>query len=290
MIYKIGDFYIEWLDSNFQIKNDPFMKLFEVDNSQDNELSDVIRYQTEYIDLSYAKKFPMLNYCSSSELYETDRGKFMIYHWATCRFGIGFFLKDLDKDVIRCYISPEMLNQIPIDASWFFSIAGLHRIFLNKDALILHGSYIKWNDKSIIFTAPSQTGKSTQSRLWRDTEGALIVNDDRVLIRENEEQWMSFGYPLCGSSKVCLNQTSQIGIIVVLEQGPENSIVEMSYLEKVKALVSGTEVFRWELSEVDRAIKIAERIASEVDVIKLICRPDVDAVYALKKYILERGW
>lgn len=286
MIYKIGDFYINWLDSNFNIINDEYMGLFEANECENK--SDLINYRTEYADLEKNGKYKQLRYTSLSELYETERGKMLIYHWATCRFAIGYWLEDLDKEEIVCYINPDMLNQIPVDANWFFSIAGLHRVLLKRQAPILHASYIDWNGRSILFTAPSQTGKSTQSRLWTEAENVEIINDDRVLLRKKDGVWNSYGYPSCGSSKICLNRTLPIEAIVVLEQGEENRVEEMTFSQKVRALVSGTEVYVWDIDEIDMSFKIAEQIAKEVLIVKLVCRPDYEAVSVLKEYLLER--
>lgn len=287
MIYKIGDFYIEWIDSNFSLENDKYMKIFE--ENRDIDKSDLIIYRTQYMDFKKVTQYKQLKYTSLSELYETERGKMLVYHWAKCRFGIGYWLEDLDKEEVIYYINPDMLNQIPVYASWFFSIAGLHRTLLKRGAAVLHASYINWNESSILFTAPSQTGKSTQSKLWQDVEDVEIVNDDRVLLRKKNEVWHSYGYPSCGSSKICLNKTLPIKAIVVLEQGDYNYIEEMSVSQKITALVSGIEVYVWDINEINMSFKIAEEIVKDVVVIKLVCRPDYNAVDVLKKYLQERG-
>ena len=289
MIYKIGNVYIEWLDTNFKIRNDEFMKKFEVNEIKSLDCQK-ITFRTEVRDMSFVTKYPLLNKSSSSELYETERGKLMIYHWAMCRFGIGYWMEDLDKDEIICYFHPEMEKQVPVDASWFFSIAGLHRILLQKQHAVLHASCILWKEKTIVFTAPSQTGKSTQSRLWVGYEEAKIINDDRILLGKDVLQWKSYGYPSCGSSKICVNETAPIGVIVILEQGKDNRVEELSYFEKIKALVSGIEVYRWQLDEIDMSINCAGQIVQEVPMVKLVCRPDQEAVEVLRSYLQEKGW
>lgn len=286
MIYKIGDFYIDWIDSNFRIVKDEYMKIFEVSQCEDE--SNLITYRTEYMNLKEIEKYHQLKYTSLTELYETERGKLIICHWAACRFGIGYWLDDLDKEDIVCYINPEMFNQIPISANRFFSMVGLHRILLKKEASILHASYIDWNGKSILFTAPSQTGKSTQSRLWTEIENVEIINDDRALLRKKDGVWHSYGYPSCGSSTICLNRTLPIQAIVVLEQGKENRVEEMTISQKIRALVSGIEVFVWDIDEINMSFEIAQKIAAEVPIIKLVCRPDHEAVSVLKEY-LQKG-
>lgn len=209
----------------------------------------------------------------------------IICHWAMCRFAIGYWIEDLDKNEIMCYINPVMLNQISISANRFFSMTGLHRVLLKREAPILHASYIDWNGQAILFTAPSQTGKSTQSKLWTELENAEIINDDRALIRKKNGIWQSYGYPSCGSSQICINRTLPIKIIVVLEQGKENKIEEMTLSQKIRAIVSGIEIFTWDIDEINMSFNIAQKIVAEVPIVKLICRPDDGAVSVLKQYI-----
>lgn len=287
MRYKIGDFYIEWFSNAFKMENDEFMKKFETAQWADEK--NVIKYCMKSMKAEEITQYKLLKYSSSSELYETSRGKMIIYHWATCRFAIGYWMEDLDKEEIICYVNSDMEKQIPVNASWFFSISGLHRALLKRNAPVLHASYIEWREKAILFSAPSQTGKSTQARLWEESQGARIINDDRVLLRKTENEWKAYGYPSCGSSKICINQTLPICAIVILEQGEVNQIQEMSFLEKVRAIASGIEVYIWNLDEIEMAFQCAQMLAKEVTVLKLVCRPDYDAVSVLKEYLSEGG-
>ena len=209
MIYKIGEYYIDWKDTNFPLINDQFYDKFLVNEIKDN--NKIISIKTKYLDLeSIVKNYEVINYTSSSEFYQTDKGLLVIYHWARCRFAIGFYLDDLDQEEVIIYFNKKMDEQIPITANWFFSICGLHHILLKKNMPILHASYIEYNNKAILFAAPSGVGKSTQASLWKEYKDATIVNDDRVLIGCNNENWYAYGYPSTGSSKICLNRTNEI--------------------------------------------------------------------------------
>ena len=139
-----------------------------------------------------------------------------------------------------------------------------------------------------MFIAPSRTGKSTQAELWRQYAGAEIINGDRALVKKKDGVWHSFGYPCCGSSDICMNRTLPLEAIVVLEQGTENKIEKISYAKKIRALVTGTELFRWNQGEIENAFKLAEELAAEIPIIKLVCLPNEDAVESLQKYLEEQ--
>ena len=51
------------------------------------------------------------------------------------------------------------------------------------DGIIFHSSAIMVDGEAYLFTAPSGTGKSTHTRLWRELLGdrAVMINDDKAL-------------------------------------------------------------------------------------------------------------
>lgn len=283
MIYQIGDFYIDWDSRSYLIENDEFMNKFKVEDIK--SINNVIKYVPIVKNIEELSKGKMLKYSSSSELYETDNGFLIIYHWATCRYAIAYYINDLDKDEVNIYINPKNDTRYPIPANWLFSIAGLHHILLHRKSPVLHASFIEWENSAILFTAPSQTGKSTQSKLWNKYENANIINDDRVLLRKIDNIWNAYGYPSCGSSKICVNKTLPLRTIVVLEQGENNKIVELSNSEKIRALVTGIEVFLWNIDEINMSIECANELVKDVKIFKLICKPNSDAVLLLKNYL-----
>ena len=66
-----------------------------------------------------------------------------------------------------------------------FNALALEKVLIAHESIILHASYVNYNGKAILFTAPSGTGKSTQAALWEEYKGAEIVNGDRVIIQSD---------------------------------------------------------------------------------------------------------
>ena len=109
---------------------------------------------------------------------------------------------------------------------------------INKhNAIIMHGSSLKYKNKGIIFTAKSGTGKSTHSRLWQKYSDALVINDDKNIIAiENDKLVL---YPSCWSGKHMLdnNITSTLDCIVFLYQSPTNIVNKISKVEAMKRII-----------------------------------------------------
>ncbi len=103
--------------------------------------------------------------------------------------------------------------------------------------MALHASYIIYHGEAILFTAPSQTGKSTQAALWEKYRGAEIINGDRVLLQRTDDGFTANGIFYCGSSGICKNVTSPLRAVVLLKQG-NNQLLQISGLEAFKVILS----------------------------------------------------
>lgn len=54
----------------------------------------------------------------------------------------------------------------------FLSLFGLEKEMIRASSLIFHSAYIAKDGEAILFSAPSETGKSTQAALWEQYRGA----------------------------------------------------------------------------------------------------------------------
>ena len=153
---------------------------------------------------------------------------------------------------------------------------------------MLHAAFIRWQEKGILFTAPSGTGKSTQADLWEKYEGAEILNGDRAGLRCIEGCWTAFGLPLAGSSYIYRNESAPADTIVVLRQSPENRIRRLGPAEAFRYLYPEVTVHQWHRPWVEKASSMLLDLISHVPVWLLECRPDQGAVRLLKETIIER--
>ena len=278
--FVIGEIPFIWKGKNLKLGEMGNMSYF-LSDEQTEELPFVFE-ETE-MDIEALKKAEIVKKTGGYELLKFDGKLFLMNHWATQRFGYGFFVDDSDSEnVQKIYVNPDAEKDYPVSAERFFSTIGLHRKLLKKNAFVLHASFIEYKGKAILFTAPSQTGKSTQADLWNKYEDAQIINGDRVLVRKKGDSWYAYGYPCCGSSKICLNKKLPLCAIVVLQQGSNNTVHKATASESIKSLTSGTEVYTWNNREIMSIISMATEISEDIPVFKLTCRADKGAVSVLK--------
>lgn len=165
----------------------------------------------------------------------------------------------------------------------------LVRQMLRRNAVFLHTSYVGYRGKAILFTAPKQTGKSTQARLWAQYRGAEQINGDRALLRQVNGQWMAFGSPFCGSSDICENRTLPIAAIVSLHQAPFNRVTKASPKECLLAFLQGVTYNPEDRQALEAVIRLGEQISAGVPILRLDCLPDEDAVAVLHKYLIQEN-
>ena len=110
---------------------------------------------------------------------------------------------------------------------------------LSYDTLLFHGSAIAVDGAAYLFTAPSGTGKSTHTRLWRQLLGerAVMVNDDKPFLRITENGVLACGSPWNGKHRLDTNTAVPLKAVCVLERSGENHIRRIPAREALPELL-----------------------------------------------------
>lgn len=180
------------------------------------------------------------------------------------------------------YIVREGGEDTCTDYCYPFILCGIafRNLLMNHDGLVIHSSSISFRDKGILFTAPSGTGKSTHVRLWKETFGdeVTVVNDDTPAVRFINGGPMLFGTPWSGSPGIYSNIQASLRAVVALERSAENSIKKLDPLEALPILMKRSLLPYYDEKLMTIACGLVERLLDKVDVYKLKCRPDKEAV------------
>lgn len=164
-----------------------------------------------------------------------------------------------------------------------------HRIVQNG-GFILHASYIRWQDKSILFSAPSGTGKSTQAELWCRLRDAELLNGDRAVVRWDASSGASvWGTPFSGSSGVSKNVTLPLAAIVILSQAPQTTIEPLTGVRAFRYIWEGCSVNAWDREDMEICTQTVLEIVKHVPIFHLACTPDESAVIALERELERLG-
>ena len=188
-----------------------------------------------------------------------------------------------------CAVNEKPFLQPPKTLDKILSLLPMRTIFLHFSTLFLHASQVAVEDKGIVFSAPSGTGKTTQARLWEKHKNAKIVCNDRTLIRKQGDSWFTYGYPADGSEPVCSGEIKKLGCIVLLEQGTCNAVQKLNVAQMLGDLLEQTVIDCWNYQDREIAIELLLHVIQEVPVYKLICTPDERAVNELYATLRKEG-
>lgn len=194
------------------------------------------------------------------------------------KHGGGYFAKRTDFKE-RLGGTVEYLSEYK-NSLWDKSVldtVGFEKKAYDLGMMIMHASFIAVGGNGILFTAPRQTGKSTQARLWNEYNNAEIINGDKALVYIKDGRIYASGLPYCGSSNICLNVTVPVKCIVKLGRG-ENILEKLTPFSAVKEILNGCYLpFGFE-----KILHTAEKTAGEIPVYKFDCKPDFSAVKTLE--------
>ncbi len=149
---------------------------------------------------------------------------------------------------------------------------------LDYDTILFHGSVISVDNAGYLFTAKSGTGKSTHTKLWRELFGerAVMVNDDKPLIKLSENNIMVYGTPWNGKHKLGKNICVPLKVICILERSEENHIMKVTSADVYDMLVQ--QVYRTQKPQkLLKTLQLIDVLAENTELYKLGCNMDISA-------------
>lgn len=146
------------------------------------------------------------------------------------------------------------------------------------DGIIFHSSAIMVDGEAYLFTAPSGTGKSTHARLWREMLGerAIMVNDDKPIIRYVDGAFYVYGTPWNGKHHLDTNCRAKIKAICSIYQAPENTIKRVDSSEMLVKILNQT-IRPKEIEKMDKLLSLIGKMLTEVELYSLGCNISLEA-------------
>jgi hypothetical protein len=144
--------------------------------------------------------------------------------------------------------------------------------------VLMHGSCVAVDGEGYLFLAPSGTGKSTHTRLWRELFGgrALMVNDDKPLVHVGDTETLACGTPWDGKHHLSANVAVPLRAICLLGRAAENTISPISACEAFPTLVRQT--YRpADPAALDKTLTLLDQMKTTVRFFRLGCNMEPEA-------------
>ncbi len=251
-IYKIADLLIK-VDYKYDLYfKDNIEKYLEKTNTYQHSIKTTVLDKIEEPDLE-----PVISK-NNRFIYQDDTYEYLSV--TNINHEIDVLIKyDYDYKEINLYLKKH-IEKIE-EKEYIFTGIMFMDLALSQGYISIHASGINLNNKGILFSAPSKTGKSTHARFWTKTyQDSFIFNDDKPLIKTGNEITV-YGTPWSGKTTVNNNIDLSLETIVFLHQGKSDSIQELDDKEKLIYLMRNINRPRskklWEnnLRSLDKLIK-----------------------------------
>lgn len=149
---------------------------------------------------------------------------------------------------------------------------------IDFDTILFHGSVIAVDGIGYLFTAKSGTGKSTHTRLWRELFGerAVMINDDKPLIKVSENGIIAYGTPWDGKHRLSTNTSVPLKSVCVLERSEDNHIERVTADSVYNMLVQ--QVYRPQSPrKLLKTLQLIDVLAENAAFYRLGCNMDISA-------------
>ncbi|HEX2970325.1 MAG TPA: hypothetical protein VHO46_14600 [Bacteroidales bacterium] len=145
--------------------------------------------------------------------------------------------------------------------------------------IMIHASGVNYNGKGFLFSGASGKGKTTMSHLWGNN-GANIIHDDRLIIRNDGEGFRMYNTPVYDNEKP---SDALIDRIYLIGHGNENRSVQVSGAAAVSLVMANCIQHNWGEVTIIGLMDSLTLLCSKVPVYKLDFIPD----HSVINYILN---
>lgn len=196
-------------------------------------------------------------------------------------------VETLTSDIVQERAFSEEQNRrehIPVinHTDAYLETLAVHRkiaeLLLDRGILLFHGSAIAMDGEVYLFSAPSGTGKSTHTRLWRERFGERVymVNDDKPLLKVTDAGVVVYGSPWNGKHRLSRNVCVPLKALCFLERGSENRIKQITTAEALPMLFPQTHCPRGR-KELLQALDLLNGLVRQVKLYSLQCNMTLQA-------------
>lgn len=189
---------------------------------------------------------------------------------------------ELEIKVEKADILNEMKN-LPDFPEYFVESVFVYRKLCeyalnNANGLIFHCSAVMVDDGAYLFTAPSGTGKSTHTRLWRELLGdkAVMINDDKPIIRLIDGEFYVYGTPWMGKHNLGTNARAKLKAICKIRQEKENTIEKIQPAQMLVMVLNQT-LRPEKLENMDKLLDLIEKMLASAKLYSLGCNISKEA-------------
>ena len=146
-----------------------------------------------------------------------------------------------------------------------------------KNRVVMHGVALKYQQNGYLFLAPSGTGKTTHTNLWKDylKDNLDIINGDKPILEFKKGDIILHASPWCGKENIFNNKTAELKAICLIDRAVQNTIEKIDAINNLQNLLVQVYMPK-NLTSSEKTIDLVNTLC-EVDLFKLHCNISKDA-------------
>lgn len=197
------------------------------------------------------------------------------------------YLEETDSNHMEIYFNPAYTSLLNTDTI-FHSMLALEKHLVLQNSFVFHCAYLDFEEKAILFSGPSGIGKTTHTNLWCQylPDRAKVLNGDKCLLSQDGNTFYANGWPICGSSGICHNERREVRAVVLLQQAPENRLIEEKKILTFRRVLEQLTVNYWNREFTDAAMTFADSLVSTLPYFTYGCNISREAVDTLYQQLI----
>ena len=166
----------------------------------------------------------------------------------------------------------------------------LFRYFmLENSGIVMHASSLMYKGGGIMFSAPSGTGKSTHTALWRECFGddVTMINDDCPALKFGKDGVSICGTPWSGKTEINHNISAPLKAVVMLSRSEKNNIRRLSPQEALFLVLREVKRPVFE-DKLEKTLNYVSELLTTVPVYLLGCNISHEAAQLVKDTVFGK--
>ena len=160
--------------------------------------------------------------------------------------------------------------------------------FLSQnEGIMVHGAAIKYKGAGTVFLGPTESGKSTLSRLWKEDGDAIALSDETIVIRKHNQRFFVYGTPRGGSEKIMEPVRAPLKDIFFIKHGSNNQIKSISKSLALQKLLPQIFLPFWSKERMDNILRLSQDLIDSFGGKEFTFVKDRSAVEFIKNFFRE---
>ncbi|MBM3253952.1 MAG: hypothetical protein FJZ16_06855 [Candidatus Omnitrophica bacterium] len=150
----------------------------------------------------------------------------------------------------------------------FLQVLLINYCAMKNEGIFTHSVGIKDLDgKGLLFTGKSGSGKSTTARIWHKQSKAMVLNDDRIIVRRRKGEFFIYGSPWHGEFSdylVSRIDSAPLEKIFFIHHTPKNTIRQISKREAFNLLYPALFPTFWDKACLENIVSFCQDLIKNI--------------------------